>query len=248
MPMGTRLGVLHLFRWFSTKAPQEGPGWLDSGFQMGMLKPAAEAIVPHSRTWPRSGAAGRGLSAPAFVGGSASSASDGSGKEKGKLLELRGGKGCVTGKEGTGDCRVGLPATHSITGAARATWEMEPGPPPGTPIPPGVFSPAPQAGAGDAGWSGWRHRGAGRGRAGAGRRPLGSGGGAGGRWPSPPARSRGARSLPDVSPARGTSLGHASERNSPNFRGVSAPRSCPSCAGLMLLGAGAAVAPRSRAG
>lgn len=218
------------------------------GFQMRMLKPAAEAIVPHLWTWPRSRPAGRGLSAPAFVGGSASSGSDGSGKEKGKLLELRGGKGCVTGKEGTGDCRVGLPATHSITGAARAAWRRSLDRP-RTPLPSqGVFSPAPQDGAGAAGWSGWRHRGAGRGRAGAGRRPLGSRGGAGGRWPSPPARSSGARSLPDVSPARGASLGRASERNSPNFRGVSAPRSCPSCARLMLLGAGAAMAPRSRAG
>lgn len=120
------------------------------GFQMRMLKPAAEAIVPHLWTWPRSRPAGRGLSAPAFVGGSASSGSDGSGKEKGKLLELRGGKGCVTGKEGTGDCRVGLPATHSITGAARAAWEKEPRPSPDTPSLPGCLLASP------AGWCGRR--------------------------------------------------------------------------------------------
>lgn len=56
------------------------------------------------------------------------------------------------------------------------------------------------------------------------------------------------RSLPDVSPARGASLGRASERNSPNFRGVATSRSCPSRARLILLGAGAAAAPGSRAG
>lgn len=41
--------------------------------------------------------AGRGLSAPAFAGGRAGSRSDRSEEEKGKLLELGGGKGCVTG-------------------------------------------------------------------------------------------------------------------------------------------------------
>ena len=86
------LGALHLLssRWLTTKARRKRQA--GSGFQMGRLRPAAGELH-------RSSVAGRGLSAPAFAGGRAGSRSDRPEEEKGKLLELGGGKGCVTGRK-----------------------------------------------------------------------------------------------------------------------------------------------------
>ncbi|XP_066110658.1 uncharacterized protein [Saccopteryx bilineata] len=148
---------------------------------------------------------------------------------KGKITGARGRERLRDWEEGTGDCRVGLPVSGLDTrdgwsGSGRRRLVQ-----------------APQAGAGGAT--------EGRAEGGPGRSAvrLAPGGSAGGRWPRPSSRSRGARSFPDVSPARGASSGSWSERaggrNSPNFRGVSTPRSSPCCAELVLLGARAATAP-----
>ncbi|XDA80367.1 hypothetical protein R6Z07F_010343 [Ovis aries] len=223
--------------------------------------------LPRRRAWPGPQAPGgevkagrgRGPGAERPAGGSRrrpsreealAAASDRSEEEKGKLLELGGGKRCVPGRKALETVESGSPRPDSIPGAARTARARGAS---AAPTPPGC---PPAGAAGAAGWSGLggpgrgrRRRGAGGGRAGAGRVLRAPGGGAGGRWLRPPAWSRGARSLPDVSPARGASSGRAaSGRNSPNFRGVSPPRSSPRGARLALLGEAAAAAPRSQAG
>lgn len=127
------------------------------------------------------------------------------------------GKGKITGarrREGLRDREEGR-RCDSISGAVRAAGEKAPRPPPKPHHPPG-FPPgvssrrcrrlvrAPQAGAGGA-TEGRAEGGPGRGAV-----RLAPGGGAGGRWPRPSSGSRGARSLPDVSPARGASSGRSS--------------------------------------
>ncbi|XP_074198011.1 uncharacterized protein LOC105071594 [Camelus bactrianus] len=163
---------------------------------------------------------------------------------KGKITGARGREGLRDWEKGTRDCRVGSPRPDSIPRAARTARETGAS---------AALTPPACPSAGAAGWSGLRgpgrgrrRRGAGGGRVGAGRVRSAPGGGAGGRWSRPPARSRGARSLPDVSPARGASSGRAaSRRYSPNFRGVSPLRCSSRGPGLSLLGEGAATAPRS---
>lgn len=175
-------------------------------------------------------------------------ASDRSEEEKGKLLELGGGKHCVPGRKALETVEFGSPPPDSIPGAARTRARgkgrrCRPDPARLSSRRCRRLERTRRPGAGAAAPRGGRR--AGRGGA----RPPGSRRRCGGRWPRPPAWSLGARSLPDVSPARGASLGRAaSGRNSPNFRGVLPARSSPRGARLALLGEAAAAAARSQAG
>lgn len=83
--------------------------------------------------------AGRGLSAPAFAGGRAGSSSDRSEEEKGKLLELGGGKGCVTGRKALETVESGRSRPASTPGAAPAGRERGARPLPAPLHGPGVF-------------------------------------------------------------------------------------------------------------
>lgn len=79
---------------------------------------------------PESRAAGRGLPAPVFEGGSAGSGSDRPEEEKGKLLGLRVGGGRWEGLrdwvQGTRDCRVERPVSRSS--AQGRLWRGSPHP------------------------------------------------------------------------------------------------------------------------
>lgn len=139
--------------------------------QVGRLRPPQERCARQG-TRPGSGAAGRGLSAPAFAGGIAGSGSDRSEEEKGKLLELGGGKGCVTAWKALETVESGSPRPDSIPGAAQTARERAarvPTPSPGVLRGCRRLERAPRPGAGAAPPRGGRR--AGRGGA----RPLGSG-------------------------------------------------------------------------
>lgn len=115
---------------------------------------------------PESLAAGRGLPAPVFAGGSAGSGSDPPEEEKRKLLGLGGKEELCDWVEGTRDCRVGrLVSRSSVRGDSGGVLPH--------PISRRVFPPGLRAEAGGLG-RGRCRRGAGGRRAGAERGPLGS--------------------------------------------------------------------------
>lgn len=186
------LGLLHLSPCFATKAPLNRPASSGSDGEVeARTGPGAERSC-------QQGALGPGLPGKKRTQRLGWDRSE----ERGKLLALGGGKGCVTGKKAAEPRQaVGLAPGRPLEQPGRRRQ--------GHPLNPSArrvssrrcrrLVRAPQAGAGGA-TEGRAEGGPGRG---AGR--LAPGGGAGGRWPRPSSGSRGARSLPDVSPARGAS-------------------------------------------
>lgn len=237
------LGVLHLSPCFATKAPLnrlassvpdgevEASSWggTGPGAERSCQQRALGSGLPGKKRQPR-----RGWDQS---------------EERGKLLELGGGKGCVTGKKAGGATRSRGPLEQP--GRKRQGHPLNPT------TRPGFLPGCPPAGA--AGWCGPRRlervapprggRRAGRGgalsawlpevvQAGAGRvRPPGAAG-----------RAAFLMCHQHVEPAPAAPAA-ASRHHSPNFRAISTPRSSPRRAGLVrATWAGAAAARRSWAG